>query len=177
MKVKSGGKFLTKRGTAMKKRTLITMGTAAVVLFLAGCASTARVSGPVGPDPAEVQLAAPDGQLEVYSAPSGQTEGNNPTWFQYSDYYIYDHYGRRLEHVDNSRGYYSKQPSIINLPPGKYIIEARAKGTLQARVPVVIKAGETTRVHLDGNWQPPADAPAKELVSGPEGYPVGWRAR
>jgi hypothetical protein len=39
---------------------------------------------------------------------------------------------------------------------------------------VVIKAGRTTRVHLDDKWQPPADTPKDELVTMPDGKPVGW---
>jgi hypothetical protein len=78
-------------------------------------------------------------------------------------------------HVDNNTGYYSENPRLINLPSGKYIVEARAKDMLQAKVPVVIKPGEVTRVHLDGNWQPLAETPKTELVKAPAGYPVGWR--
>lgn len=160
----------------MKKRILITMGTGVVVLFLAGCATPTHL-GTVGPGPSQVQLAESKGQLEVYSVPSGHTEGNNPTWFQYSDYTIYTRHGRRLEYVDNSRGYYSTRPVVIDLPPGRYTVEARAKGMLLTRVRVVIKSGEKTSVHLDGNWQPPSDTPVTELVTTPEGYPVGWRAK
>jgi hypothetical protein len=60
------------------------------------------------------------------------------------------------------------------LLPGKYIVRARAKGILRVEVPVLIKSVEITRVHLDGNWQPPAEAPKTELVRAPAGYPVGW---
>lgn len=80
-----------------------------------------------------------------------------------------------MEHIYNARGHYSESPRIVSLAAGEYIIKARAKGTLWAKVPAIIKSGEITRVHLDGNWQPSADMPKMEVVSAPQGYPIGWR--
>lgn len=156
------------------KKMVIILGAAASML--AGCATMQQVdvATPVGPNPATVAPATGDGQLEVYSALSGRVAGIDQTWWQHSDYNIYTAHGRRLQHVSNAAGYYSSMPRLVTLRPGKYVIEARAKGTLQTRVPVVIKPGEITRVHLDGNWQP--NAPAADVVTGPEGYAIGWRA-
>jgi hypothetical protein len=112
--------------------------------------------------------------LEVFSALSGRREGSNPTWYQHSDYYICNSQGKRLEHVDNANGYYAQSPRVISLPPGKYLVKARAKDTLRIDVPVVIKPGEITRVHLDGDWQPLSATPGTKLVEAPAGYPVGW---
>jgi hypothetical protein len=162
------------KGMNMKKNILIMMG-AAVAILPTGCSTTPVAFAPVGPNPAGFQTTAADGQLEVFSALSGRGEGNNPTWYQHSDYYLCNFHGRRLEHVENAPGYYAQSPRLINLPPGKYIVEARAKDTLRADVPVVIKPGEITRVHLDGNWQPLAETPKTEVVKAPAGYPVGWR--
>lgn len=159
----------------MKKRIVLTvMGVA--VLLLAGCASTPTALGPVGPNPAEIQSATSDGRLEVFTLPTGHVEGNNPTWFQYSGFDLYDRHGKRLEHEDNSQGYYSQKPAVVNLPAGKYIVEARGHEMLLARVGVVIKSGKTTMIYLDGSWQPPAGTQATELVIGPRGFPIGWRA-
>lgn len=155
------------------KKILIMMGGAAAIL-VTGCATAPMAFAPVGPNPARVQTTARAGQLEVFSALSGHSEGINPTWYQHSDYYLYDSYGRQLEHVDNSVGYYAQSPRLLNLPPGKYMVEARAKDMLRAEVPVVIKPGEITKVHLDGNWQPLAETPNTEVVKAPAGYPVGW---
>ena len=156
----------------MKKMMIILLGAAASTLV--GCANSQVAVAPVGPNPITVAPAAGDGQLEVYSATSGRLEGNDPTWSQHSDYYIYTAHGRRLKHVTNAAGYYSTMPRLVTLPPGRYVVEARAKGTLRTRVPVVIKPNEITRVHLDGNWQP--NAPVVKVVMAPQGYPVGWRA-
>ena len=149
---------------------------AALALLAAGCAATPVAVAPIGPNPAVLQSTASNGQLEVFSALSGRREGDNPTWYQHTGYYIYSRHGRPLEHVNNTVGYYSQAPSIVALPPGKYIVEARAKDALCMKVPVVIKAGEITRVHLDGDWQPSSGASGKELVRAPGGYPIGWRA-
>jgi hypothetical protein len=160
----------------MKKMLIIMAATAA--LALSGCATTRprTLSGvaPVGPNPGNVALTAGNGQLEVFSALSGRTEGNNPTWLQHSDYNIYTTRGRRVKHVMNAAGYYSTLPRLVKLPAGEYIVKARAKGALWTTVSVVIKPGEITRVHLDGKWEP--NAPGAEIVMAPEGYPVGWRA-
>lgn len=155
------------------KKMLIIMGAAAAVV-LAGCATKQVSMAPVGPNPGNVAVATGNGQLEVFSALSARFEGNDPTWLQHSDYYIYTAHGRRVKHVTNAIGYYSSSPRLIALPAGEYLVKARAKGALWTTVPVVIKSNETTRVHLDGKWQP--NAPGAEVVMAPEGYPVGWRA-
>lgn len=157
------------------KKMMIILG-AAGALVLTGCAATRQVSvAPVGPNPVGVAAVAGNGQLEVFSALSGRTEGNNPTWRQHSDYYVVNSRGQRMKHVMNSAGYYSTLPRLVSLPAGNYVVKARAKGALWTTVPVVIKPDEITRVHLDGNWQP--GAAGAEVVMAPEGYPVGWRAQ
>jgi hypothetical protein len=163
------------KGMIMKKSILI-ISEIALICLLAGCSSTPVALAPVGPSPIYSLPTAGKGQLEVFSALSGRVEGDNPTWYQHSDYYVCNTRGRRLEHVDNAIGEYSEAPRIVTLPPGKYIVKARAKGILLAEVPVIIEPGQITKVHLDGNWQPQATARKTELVKAPAGYPVGWRA-
>ena len=162
------------KGMDMKKNILIMMGTA-VAFLVTGCSMTPMVLAPVGPNPAGFQTTTGTGQLEVFSALSERSEGDNPTWYQHSDYYLCDSYGHRLGHVENAPGYYAQSPRLVILPPGKYMVEARAKGMFRVEVPVVIKPGEMTKVHLDGNWRPLAETPKIEIVKAPSGYPVGWR--
>jgi hypothetical protein len=157
----------------MKKNILIIMG-AAMTILITGCSTAPVTLAPVGPNPAALQTTAADGQLQVFSALSGRVEGDNPTWYQHSDYYLCDADGRIMKHVDNAIGYYAQDPRLIALPPGKYMVKARAKGVMRAEVPVVIKSGEITRVHLDGKWQPLAQIPKTEVLKAPAGYPVGW---
>ena len=147
--------------------------TVAVGLTWAGCASAPATLSPVGPNPMEYSGPGSEGQLEVFSALSGHREGENPTWYRRTDYELCNAQGQRLQHVPNFVSHYSQAPQLILLPPGEYIVEARAKGILWVRVPVVIKAGARTSVHLDGAWQPSAEP--SQLVSAPAGYPVGWR--
>jgi hypothetical protein len=158
----------------MKKNILIIMG--AAVILATGCATRPVTLAPVGPNPMEFQVSTTDGQLEVFSAVTGRGEGNDPTWNKHTDYYLCDAQGRTLEHVRNSPGHYAQRPRLINLPAGKYIVKARGKDMLRADVPVIIQAGETTSVHLDGNWQPPAGTAPTELVYDPEGRPIGWQS-
>lgn len=158
----------------MTKNILLISGVA-LTLLLAGC-STPVTLAPVGPNPNYSPGATGDGQLQIFSALMAHTEGENPTWYRHANYYLYDDEGNELEYIRNSRGYYSKAPIVLTLAPGKYLVRARAKGIVQADVPVVIKAGQTTEVHLDGNWQPPSGVSETKLVSTPTGYFVGWRA-
>jgi len=56
------------------------------------------------------------------------------------------------------------------------LVNAQAKDYSWVKVPVTIDRGRTTEVHLDGNWNLPADVPKTKLVNVPNGNPVGWRA-
>src|ERR1700722_9160637 len=116
----------------MKRNVLIILG-AVVTALLAGCSTTTPVVlAPVGPNPARVPTASAQGQLEVFSALSGRREGNNPTWYQHTDYSVYNSQGKKLEQVWNSTGHYDQTPRVIALPAAKYIIEARANNILEA---------------------------------------------
>jgi len=151
---------------------------AAVISLLTGCASTPVVLAPVGPNPMGYPGTGSKGQLLVYSAWQGHGEGNNPCYYQHSDYYIYQTSGKLVRHVENSVGHYAQSPRPEFLPAGKYIVQARAKGygNIWVKVPVVIQDGQTTRLHLDTGWMVPRGTAKSELVSVPGGYPVGWRA-
>ncbi len=151
---------------------------AAVISLLTGCASTPVVLAPVGPDPRGYSSKGSQGQLLVYSAWQGHGEGDNPCYYQHSDYYIYQTSGKLVRHVENIVGHYAQSPRLEFLPAGKYIVQARAKGygNIWIKVPVVIQDGQTTWVHLDNGWMVPAGTAKTELVSVPSGYPVGWRA-
>lgn len=147
--------------------------------FLAGCSSTPLSLAPVGPNPTGAEGEATTGQLEVYSAlqecHDGNEFDNNPLWYQHSDYVLCNLNGRPMKHVFNSVGHYAQRPRPIALAPGRYLVKAEAKDYMSVVVPVVIKAGRTTRVHLDDAWNPGAFTTKSELVSTPTGYPVGWR--
>jgi hypothetical protein len=157
------------------KSIIILLG-AGLVSFLAGCATTPIALAPVGPDPHGLQTTASDGNLEVYSGLVACFEGNNPPWHQHSDYRIYDLQGRLVKYVGNAPGHYDQAPLLVSLPPGEYRLHARASDYLRVDVPVIIERGRTTKVHLDDRWRLPAYASNNELVSLPNGNPVGWPA-
>lgn len=148
----------------------------ALIWLVVGCSSTPLVLAPVGPNPVGLSDPTPNGQLEVFSALNGHSEGNNPAWFQHADYAIYSVQGRCLKHVGNTVGYYSLRPRIISLPAGNYVVRAQAKDYQFVEVPIVIDPGRITKVHLDDAWRP-GDIGGSALVDLPTGYPVGWAAK
>ena len=156
------------------RNILVVVGTvlAAVVV---GCATNPLTVAPVGPNPAGLKNQTANGELEVYSALAGRTEGNNPTWFQHTDYTIYDAENRPVRRVNNTVGFYAKRPRTVSLPPGDYRVKAEARDYLVVNVPVVIESGRVTRIHLDDAWQPRVAA-RKDFVLLPSGNPVGWTA-
>jgi len=157
------------------KKTRLSSG-AALVLLLVGCASTPVALAPVGPNPVGSESTSAEGGLQVFSGLVGRSEGNNPTWYQHTDYYVYDLHGKPVKHVNNTIGYYAKAPRRVALPAGRYLLKAQANDYLRVSVPVTIKRGQTTTLHLDDNWKLPPDTPKTELVCLPNGNPVGWQA-
>jgi hypothetical protein len=147
-----------------------------LALVMAGCSSAPVALAPVGPNPLGTSSAAATGELQVFSSLVDRSEGDNPTWHQHSDYEVFDSKGHLVKRVDNSTGYYDQSPRQVALPPGKYLVKAEAQDYLSVKVPVEIENGRTTRVHLDDNWKPTTNLPKSEVVSAPDGQPVGWRA-
>jgi hypothetical protein len=152
------------------------MAAAAMILGMAGCATSPVVLAPVGPNPSARADKLAMGQLEVFSATEQNSDEYNHVWFQRTDYDIYNLSGGKVKHVFNAVALYKPAPRVVALPPGRYIVEAEGRDALRVKVPVEIERGRTSRIHLDDNWQPPATAPRDELVSMPSGSLVGWRA-
>jgi hypothetical protein len=139
---------------------------------------------PVGPNPL-VGRSVSDGtgQLQVFSSLAEQNDdqnqgstGGDPVWYQHTDYQVYDANGKLVKRVDNTIGHYSTSPRVVALRPGNYTVRAEASDWSSVNIPVVIERDRTTRVHLDDNWEPPPGTPKTEVVSAPNGSPVGWRA-
>jgi hypothetical protein len=154
-------------------RSTQTLLGATVAVLLAGCSSTPLALAPVGPNPGAMKTTGKTGDLEVYSALTGCAQGNDPTWYQHTDYTVRDATGKRVRHVENQVGFYETKPKPVELMPGKYYVDAEANGYVAVAVPVIIRAGQTTRVHLDGQWHP-AGVTQTALVNFPQGGPVGW---
>lgn len=153
-----------------------------LVLLLVGCSSTPIALAPVGPNPVGSERSASKGELQVFSSlvdrsdDQNQANDSDPGWYQHTDYRIYDLHGKLVKRVDNAIGHYEQAPRGVALPAGQYLVKARAQDYLRVEVPVLIEPGRTTKVHLDDNWKLPAGTPRSELVSTPNGNPVGWRA-
>jgi hypothetical protein len=145
-------------------------------LLLAGCRSPLVMQTPVGPEPFGRQTTGPGGQLLVYSAKEARGDGDDPIYYQHSDYSIYDSRGKRVSHVGNSTGHFDEAPRLVRLPPGAYTVKARAECYDLVVVPVVIQSGRTTVVHLDKEWEPASSLQKTKLVNLPGGYVIGWSA-
>jgi hypothetical protein len=147
-----------------------------------GCASVQRplVLDPVGPPLPYSPAAGPQGTLAVYSAfdATGNFNGN-PYRHYYTNYRILTEDGQRVvKRVRNDAGVLAEGPRKVELPVGTYRVVARANGYGQVTVPAVIRAGQTTAVHLEGGswWPNPAEIAKSNPVRLPRGEIVGWRA-
>lgn len=153
-----------------------------VIALLTGCATPVALR-PIGPNPNENVGAAGVGELQVFSRMTTVSDDENlaesgiPPWRQHTAYNIYAQNGGLVEHIGNSAGHYEEKPSVVSLTPGQYLIKAQASDYLMVTVPVTIEAGRVTSVHLDGDWAVPRGAHFKQVVTAPDGTPIGWRAK
>ena len=163
---------------------------------LAGCAASGvlTVVEPVGPAPLGASAAGTGGKLQVYSAREpapidlnleefcANEYGKNASQLEkaHTSYVIYSLSGQVLKKVKNARGIYDETPALAALPAGTYRIEAAAElkdgETVKANIPVVIKSGQITVVHLEPGWHP-ADKTVdpRAVVRADDGRIVGWR--
>ncbi len=170
-------------------RTTYLILVAAVTSMLPGCSTpTTTVLPAVGPNPLGAVHAGPNGDLQVFAAPEGESDINTmqeeqnigiPQYHHRTSYSIYDSRGKLVETLTDDLGSdFKRSPRRISLPAGTYSVKAlMAVGFGQwVTLPVVIEAGRTTRVHLNGDWKPPGNTPANEIVQASDGISVGWRA-
>ncbi len=148
---------------------------AVLAVALTGCSTAPVAVEPVGPNPAYSGGRIAEGALQVFSNMIGRSEGDDPPWYQHANYNIYDQQGKLLKHVNNTIGYYESAPRLIVLPAGEYLVKAPASDYLWVSVPVRIEGGQTTRIHLDDKWMPPANVSNGMVVRLPNGEPAGWR--
>jgi hypothetical protein len=91
------------------------------------------------------------------------------------DFSIYLLDGRRVMHVPNFESNWDEAPSLTQLKPGSYKVRSWAVHGGIALVTVVIEAGRTTDVYLDGSFQRPTGEGS--YVTLPTGEVVGWCAQ
>lgn len=167
--------------TIMKTKTLFSLASALTIFGLAGCGTFHyEALSPVGPDPTAIIEAQRQGVLEVYTADVNPASSRLPLQSAHTDYTIFLNDGWFSKRVHNARNMSDARPKLVELAPGTYNIEAQARdanqGTFTIVVPVVIEAGRTTKVYLDGEWSPRDSSTTAKLVRMPTGQPVGWRA-
>ncbi|MGO9586331.1 MAG: hypothetical protein ACLP2Y_09065 [Limisphaerales bacterium] len=169
-----------------------------ILICAAGCATDTRVTlrEEVGPDPALTPQNSGTGFLQVYSARErvpidlnreeffwNDDYGRNEFLFYaaHTSYALYAPGGRLLERVRNANGMNDADPTMVKLSPGVYNVEAEARDyddvNWTVMVPVLIKPGLTTTVHLDGNWNPAISRKkGGEMVWLPNESIVGWHS-
>ena len=172
---------------------------AGALLWAVGCASAEKVTvlEPVGPALTGQAGTMADGQLQVYSARQRALVDLNREEFLWNNdfgrndflyepartgYTIFSQDGKVLKQVRNGRGSNDEKPTLVTLGPGSYKIEAEAERNdgvpLMVDVPVVIKAKQTTVVHLEADWKPsPKPADKHAFVQACDGRFIGWRAQ
>src|SRR6266436_4130989 len=152
---------------------------AGLTVVLSACAAGRRsvALAPVGPPPLAHATRAHEGRLMVYSALDIGIPGGRDYVHYHSGYRIYSVDGKPLKYIANRVGA-SEEPGVVSLPPGRYTIVARAAAFGTVTVPVVIEAGKTTSVHLDGS-EPIGSSENSEsrFVSLPDGLIIDWRAK
>ena len=152
-----------------------------VVACTIGCTSTQpNLSlAPIGPRRIPPESESPSlGSLVVYSAFEAMSSSNDSDQRRHSNYELRAANGDLIERISNQEQQFSEEPAIVKLAPGRYSITARANVSRRVDIPIVIEADKTTCVRLDGS-EPIGSrrVAASELVSLPDGTPVGWRAK
>src|SRR4051812_32080329 len=139
----------------------------AVVVGACGCASEPLTLDPIGPSVPKASRFLEGGTLQVYSA---LTERNDSR-IKYNypqNYFVFTPERTLVKAVVNSQ-LLSEEPARVNLPGGKYLVKAPSDGFGWVYVPVSIKGGAITEVHLDRRWRLKDVANATNLVRLPDG--------
>jgi len=174
-----------------------------VLCGVAGCAAKPMGTRlePVGPSPAAVARAADMGNLQVYSArelaplnvemqlyvasTEFSPEDNSLQrdflhTSAHGNYSIYDAQGKFIKRVSNAKGTNDSSPTQVKLAPGSYLVEAVTEEYDTYRhpviVPVEIKPGLATVVHLDGTWNSEPTTANADMVKFPNGEIIGWHS-
>jgi hypothetical protein len=147
--------------------------------LVASCAASKDlvVIGPVGPVPERVDTSAPAGYLKVYTATENHND-RNVHYFPHTSYTVYSEDGKTVvKIVANAIGIHDEDPSLVQLPAGKYIVLAEAEQFGMLRIAAVIEPGQLTKIDLGYDWkhrEPTGNA--ADWVRLPNGQVVGWRA-
>jgi hypothetical protein len=164
-------------------KSSLTMIQVLAAASLSGCVIDKHgpVLATVGPQDQSAFVNSTNGALVVYSAYDVNASFNNRDSSEpvYSDYDIFSSNGNPLPRVHNNSGTLLQDPLAVELTPGKYNVLAFANGYVKKMlVPVIIEAGRTTIVHLEGGgfWPDESAFNQTNAVRLPDGVIVGWKA-
>ncbi len=126
-----------------------------IALVSLGCVSSTerqkkeRIWNEVRPENAPPR-AAVTGTLVVYTAPDVHGNWSDGMYVpHYSDFEVRSQEDVLLKKVHNGTGGIMNRPVDVALAPGNYRIHARSVAQGRVVVPVIIKPGLVTTVHLD----------------------------
>jgi len=142
-------------------------------LLIASCTPAPPVVlDAVGPAPGSQPIAT--GSLRVYTRTlDAGYEGQS----YFTGYRIYaNHKLIRDIYANGSIDETSHEPRVIELPAGKYLVEAEAEHYSKVQVPVVIRSARLTEVHLQHDSKA-LHGGDSNMVKLPDGLVVGWQAR
>ncbi|MBX7209847.1 MAG: hypothetical protein K1X78_16135 [Verrucomicrobiaceae bacterium] len=151
-----------------------------LLMLMSGCTAPepVKITTVVGPSSAAQAGAREDGALKVFSRREMKGDADGPVELPHSDYEVCTPAGNRVQVVRNSTEQNVLLPAIVPLHPGRYLIKARARNSGMVEVPVLIKSGRITVLHLDrgGTSQHLTADAGENVVRLPDGSPIGWRA-
>jgi len=144
-----------------------------------GCAIDRQiiVQTPVGPPPFSEARRSFKGELVVYSELELSNSYDIDQQY-HSGYKLYSSDGIFLQYVENKIGARFEEPATVSLSPGRYKVVARTAPLGSLSVPVVIEAGKTTMVLLDGTRlsRGRRKTTDSDFVRLPDRTIIGWRA-
>jgi hypothetical protein len=126
-----------------------------VLPLVASCASSrdSVVIGPVGPQPLVADASTPNGYLKVYTATKDHDDGHIH-YYPHTGYTVYSEDGKTVvTKVRNAIGIHDEDPSLVQLPVGKYLVFGEAENADMVRVAVIVKPGRLTKVDLQHDWR------------------------
>ena len=159
----------------MKRRhPLIAIST---MMLLASCADMPATAVRETAGPQAGGIYPHEGFLEVYSATEEHFDGDT-SYYPHTDYRVLTRDGSVFKQVHNAISPSDEIPATVTLPSGAYTVVAESETSGMVSVPVIVRTGRTTVLHLekDRDWTPPALARESDLIRLPNGQPIGFRA-
>ncbi|HEY8966301.1 MAG TPA: hypothetical protein VIM58_07655 [Candidatus Methylacidiphilales bacterium] len=148
----------------------------AASLALAVQAQSETVLPAVGPMPPGAQKAEHVGYLRVYTDTTQYNDGDI-YYYPHTPYTVYRTDGSVAAHVDNHTTNSDEHVETVSLPAGTYRVKALSEFDGPVTVPVIIKTGHTTAVHLEkGRESDNEDIDPSRAVVAASGQVIGWRA-